>query len=145
MSETSADDRDSYLVELDGELLIGGVILSEWCSFIVAATDAAFIQGADLPAILTAVAAIETYLRAESADDKRLPLAALIDAATVDPDLRRDLHRLRSYRNRWVHVEAPWEDSQVLERPEALHQELDEMARFAVRTLRRTIYSDQWL
>jgi hypothetical protein len=143
--EPSADDREAYLVQLDGELLIGGVILSEWCSFIVAATDAAFIQGTDLPVILTAVAAIETYLRAESAAAKRLPLAALIDAATVDPELRRDLHRLRAYRNRWVHVDAPWEDSQVLERPEALHQELDEMARFAVLTLRRTIYCDQWL
>jgi hypothetical protein len=145
MSDASSDDREAYLAQLDGELLIGGVILSEWCSFIVAVTDAAFIQGSDLPAILTAVAAIETYLRAESAAEKRSPLADIIDAAIVDPGLRRDLHRLGVYRNRWVHVEAPWEDSEVLERPEALYQELDEMARFAVRTLRRTIYSDQSL
>lgn len=31
----NTDERWSHLVELDEELLQGGVILSEWCSFIV--------------------------------------------------------------------------------------------------------------
>ena len=56
------DERWKYLAALDDELLKGGVILSEWCSFIVREADTAFAEGANLASILTAVSGIETYV-----------------------------------------------------------------------------------
>ena len=138
-------ERLKYLLRLDDELLLGGVILSEWCSLIVRAADIAFIHGDHLASILTAVSGIETYLRSEAREDGRKPLVQLIDSAAIDPTLRADLHRLRKYRNRWVHVEAPWEDARVLAAPEHFENELEEMAVFGAQVLRRTIYSDQSL
>jgi len=46
------DERWKHLVALDEELLKGGVILSEWCSFIVREADSAFVHGAHLASIL---------------------------------------------------------------------------------------------
>jgi hypothetical protein len=45
----------------------------------------------------------------------------------------------------WVHVDSPWEDGELLEQCEAVESELEEMALFAVRALRRTIYENQWV
>jgi hypothetical protein len=55
------EDRWLQLLALDEELLKGGVILSEWYSFIVREADTAFAGGAYLASILTAVSGIETY------------------------------------------------------------------------------------
>lgn len=69
----------------------------------------------------------------------------LINQAGIDSALKDDLHCLRKYRNKWVHIDSPWEDSALLERPDVIDRELEEMALFAVRTLRRTIYGNQWV
>lgn len=137
--------RWAYILALDDELLLGGVLLSEWCNLIVREADTAFAHGAYLASILTAVSGIEAYLRSEAREDSRRPLVDLISATVTDPELVADLHRLRLYRNRWVHVEAPWEDGEVLAAPEKFEAELEEMAFFAARVLRRTIYSDQFV
>jgi hypothetical protein len=139
------DERWEHLVALDDELLNGGVILSEWCTFIVRDADTAFAGGAYLAAILAAVSGIETYLRSEHSTTVKERLVELINQAAIEADLKADLHALRQYRNKWVHVESPWEDGKLLERPEAVESELEEMAFFAVRTLRRTIYENQWV
>lgn len=136
-------DRLQYLVQLDEELLVGGVILPEWCSLIVRETDIAFVCGANLATILTAVSAIETYLRSESSA-RPLQLSSLIDHSALPDDLRADLHGLRKYRNRWVHVQSPWQDGSLLANRDTVYQELEEMARVAVKVLRQTIYSVQW-
>jgi hypothetical protein len=143
-SPVTESERLEYLLHLDDELLLGGVMLSEWCSLIVREADIAFVHGAHLASILTAVSGIETYLRSEAREDGK-PLVQLIDSAAIDPALRADLHRLRKYRNRWVHVDAPWEDARVLSEPEHFENELEEMALFGARVLRRTIYSDQFV
>jgi hypothetical protein len=132
--------RWDHLVALDEELLKGGVILSEWCSFIVREADLAFVGGAHLASILTAVSGIETYLRSEYARTTKDKLFVLIDQAPINPDLKADLHKLRKYRNKWVHVDEPWEDGPLIEAPENFDRELEEMAFFAARCLRRTIY-----
>lgn len=139
------DERWSYLLKLDDELLKGGVILSEWCSFIVREADTAFAKGSNLAAILTAVSGIETHLRAEYAAGPKERLVELIDRAAVTSTLRADLHKLRKYRNKWVHVSDPWEDQEVLAEPERYERELEEMALFSARLLREIIYHDQWL
>jgi hypothetical protein len=139
------DGRWAHLAALDEELLKGGVILSEWCSFIVREADMAFVGGAHLASILTAVSGIETYLRSEYASTGKEKLFALIEQASIASDLKADLHRLRKYRNKWVHVDEPWQDEPLLEAPETFERELEEMAFFAARCLRRTIYENQWV
>lgn len=139
------EDPWDFLCKLDEELLIGGVILSEWCSFIVRDHDTAFAGGAYLSSILTAVSGVETYLRSEYGGERRASLHDLINLSPIKQELKDDLHRLRKYRNKWVHVEAPWFDEEVLSDPEKYEKELEEMGKFAARVLRRTIYENQWL
>lgn len=135
-------DRWEYLISLDEELLQGGVILPEWCSFIVREADIAFTAEANLASILTAVSAIETYLKAEYSTTGNEKLVKLIDQASIDPDLRTDLHTVRRFRNKWVHVDDPWDDKMLIEMPDDYEDELANMAFFAMRCLRRTIYEN---
>ena len=139
------EERWNHIVSLDEELLKSGVILSEWCSFIVRESDLAFAHGANLASILTAVSGIETYLRSLYSEKERSSLFELIDGAPIADDLRADLHKLRKYRNKWVHVNNPWDDQNLLDDPEESEKELEEMALFAARLLRRTIYENQWI
>lgn len=141
----TSDNRWDHLIALDEALLKGGVILSEWCSFIVREADTAFTGGAHLASILVAVSGVETYLRSEYSTGKRERLATLIDSSPIDPLLKQDLHTLRKYRNKWVHVDDPWNNSELLEKPEETENELEDMAFFAARALRRTIYENQWI
>jgi hypothetical protein len=141
----NTEERWAHLVALDEELLKGGVILPEWCSFIVREADIAFVNGAHLASILTAVSAIETYLRSEYPKTGNERLFTLIDESPIDIELKIDLHKLRKYRNKWVHVDDPWEDSKLIETPEKYELELEDMAFFAARLLRRTIYENPWV
>lgn len=145
LATTGEVDRRAQLLALDEELLKGGVILSEWCSFIVREADTAFAKGAYLASILTAVSGIETYLRSEHSQTGKERLVDLINMASIDIDLKDDLHALRKYRNKWVHVDAPWDDEALLENPDETERELEQMAFFAARALRRTIYENQWV
>lgn len=138
------EERWRYLTELHEELLKGGVVLSEWCCFIAREAEVAYAKGAHLGCVLTAVAGIETYLRAECKAGPRLSLFRLLQDAELAEDLRSDLNRLREYRNRWVHVDDPWDDDEV-QLGSRVEGELEEMALFAVRCLLRTLYSVQWV
>jgi hypothetical protein len=139
------DGRWSHLVALDEELLKGGVILSEWCSFIVREADTAFVHSAHLASILTAVSGIETYLRSEYAQTTKPRLVELIDFSPIPETLKENLHRLRKYRNKWVHIDEPWDDAMLIEHPQTTEAELKQMAFFAVRLLRETIYKNPWV
>ena len=68
-----------------------------------------------------------------------------IDDANFPEDLKNDLHELRRYRNGWVHVDDPGNDRIVVESPEKIELELERMAVFAARILRRVLYRDQWV
>tara|TARA_R110002049_G_C9089427_1_gene556153 strand:+ start:591 stop:1013 length:423 start_codon:yes stop_codon:yes gene_type:complete len=138
-------ERWNFINSLDEELLKGGVILSEWCSFIVRETDVAFASGADLASILTSVSGIETYLRSEYSLNRRESLFDLIENSPIDESLRSDLHKLRRYRNKWVHVSEPWDDQELLSDPQDREAELEEMAMFSAKVLRKTIYENQWV
>lgn len=145
MAYTNEKERWEFLTKLDEEMLNGGVILSEWCSFITCQSDIAFAGGAYLASILTAVSGIETYLRAEYSTGEKCRLHDLIDNSPIDKNLKRDIHILRKYRNKWVHVDEPWEDKHLLEAPGKAEKELEEMAVFSARVLRRTIYENPWI
>lgn len=138
-------DRWNFLVSLDEELLQGGVILSEWCAFLTRESDTAFANGLYLASILTAMSAIETYLRSEDAEGSKKRLVKLIDDSGLESEFVDDLHKLRKYRNQWVHVSEPWEDQDLIQNPKEHEDELEQMAILGVKALRRTIYSNPWL
>lgn len=139
------NERWDYLVALDSELLKGGVVLPEWCSFIIQQADIAFVNGAHLASILTAVSAIETYLRAEHSVSGKERLIDLIDRLPGISRLRDDLHSLRKYRNSWVHVDDPWNDQKIIENPEFYEAELEKMAIHSAKLLREVIYGAPWI
>jgi hypothetical protein len=141
----SEQERWEFISTLDEEYLKGGVIISEWCIFIVRSADEAFGAGAFLASILTAVAGIETHLRSECDHNARRTFSQLIDECGLDQAKIEELHVLRRYRNRWVHVNDPWDDVSLIDEPEKHERELEDMAIFAARLLRKTIYSNQWV
>ena len=141
--QMNPDMRSDLLLALDEDLLKGGVILSEWCTFIVNDADTAYVAGAFLASILTAMSGIETYLRAEQPEPSRSRIIDLIEGSDLPIDLKEDLHLLRRYRNQWVHVKDPADDELLLAEPVRIERELERMAHLAARSLRRTIYSAQ--
>lgn len=141
----NVEDRWKLLVQLDEELLVGGVSLSEWCSFIVREADMAFANDAFLASIITAAAGVETYLRTEYGGRRKSSFQKLIDQSPIDDDLKADLHQLRKYRNSWVHVGNPANDEVILAYPKRYERELEGQALFAAKVLRQTIYENQWI
>ena len=138
-------EKWDFINKLDEDLLKGGVILSEWSVFLIRDADTAFTSGANLAALLTALAGIESHLKFEYGRKKRERLVDLIDKAPIEEDLREDLHRLRIYRNQWVHIDDPVDDKTLLAEPDVHERELEEMAILAINSLRRTIYTEQWI
>lgn len=138
-------EREKYLFDLDEDLLKGSVLFSAWAHFLILESDTAFIKGAHLAAILTAMAGIEAQLRFDSEPRDGLGLSQLIDKSELTPDLKREIHELRRFRNKWVHVSDPWDESLLahMEHPETLQAEIEPWALRAVTALRQTFYWDQ--
>ncbi len=135
-----------YINRLDEELLFGGVILSEWTTFLAKDAEIAFCSGAYLSSILASQAAIESHLRYEYFSDnntKKWSLFNLIENSQLDKNLKSELHDLRVYRNKWVHVNEVEEDSQLLEKPEYYEAELFEISKRAIKSMLRVLYSNQ--
>jgi hypothetical protein len=58
--------------------------------------------------------------------------------------MKRAMHELRRYRNRWVHVNDPWNDDDLLTRPDYHKEEMERVALAAVTLLHRITYWLQW-
>lgn len=110
-------------------------MISEWATFLIKDADISFVSGANLSTIIISLAAIETCLRSE-ADCERMTFAELINRASIDEQLRAELHTLRKYRNKWVHVSSPWSDEPLYE------SEIEETANRCITALRRIIYAN---
>ncbi len=144
----SPEEKQEYINKLDEELLIGGVMLSEWSTFLIRDTDTAFCSGASLAAILVSQAAIESHLRFEYSDAQKtgnVGFYNLIENSPIPDELKSNLHKLRKYRNKWIHVNDPHEDDDLLSKPEYYESELEVMAKFAVKVLREVIYLEQYI
>lgn len=138
--------RSELLAQWEEELLLGGVILSEWATFLACDAETAFIAGADLAALLAAQAAMEAHLRYEYGGDSHGGgFAQLIEQSPLMDGLKQRLHGLRRYRNKWVHVRDPNDDERLLAAPEAARDELSQMATFAMRLLIEILYVEQCL
>ena len=139
-------EKWDYINQLDDELLLGGVILSEWSTFIARDAEIAFCNGANLSSIITAVAVIESHLRFEysySLGEGKRSLFHIIEQAPISNELKRDIHLLRRYRNKWVHVNNPEDDQHLLEKPELIEEEQEETAKLAIKTMLQTLYLEQ--
>ena len=138
----------NYINTLEDELLLGGVILSEWSTFLAKDAELAFCSGANLAAILAAQAAIESHLRYEYFDTvqtKGWGLYRLLENTRLPVDLKNSLHKLRQFRNRWVHVEDPTQDDHLLKKPEYYEEELEKMAKLAIKSMLRVLSMEQWV
>ena len=142
----SSDAKWEFIVSLDERYLKCGVLLSEWTASLVRDADTAFCSGAYLSAVLAAQAAMECHLRYEYSNyhnSHRLGFYDLIEQSPIDAKLRVELHRIRRFRNRWVHVNDPHDDDDLLARPEYHKRQLGEFAAFTIEQLRRVIYLEQ--
>ena len=129
-------EKWNYIIELDEELLLGGVILSEWTTFLAKDAETA------------CQAAIESHLRFDyfnAKESKGWGFYKLIEESTLSADLKSDLHELRKFRNKWVHVENPSNDSDLLNRPEYHEIELMQVAKKSIRTMLKTLYNNLWI
>ncbi len=142
----SSNAKWEFIVSLDVRYLKGGVMLSEWTASLVRDADTAFCSGANLSAILSAQAAMECHLRYEYSsfhNSDRLGFYDLIEQSPIDAELRVELHRIRRFRNRWVHVNDPHDDDDLVARPEYHEKQLEGFATFTIEQLRRVIYLEQ--
>ncbi len=118
----TTDQKWAFLLALDDEYLLGGVMLSEWTTFLVRDVDTAFCNHANLTAILAAQSAIECHLRYGYSSfhaGNRLGFYELIEQSPLEASLKADMHKLRRFRNTWVHVNDQQDDQQLLSDPKS--------------------------
>lgn len=147
-SSMTEDEKWEYILKLDEELLKGGIIISEWSTFLIKDAEIAFCKGAHLSSILSAQAAIESHLRYDFFDPQKCNnwgFYDLIEKSSLIDKLKYDLHKIRKYRNKWVHVNEPDNDESLLEKPEYYKKELEDMAKFSIRTMLEIIYYNQFV
>lgn len=144
----SEQERWDYIAELDEKLLKGGVVLSEWTTFLAKDAETAFCSGANLSSILTCQAALESHLRYEYFDvkeSKGWSFYQLIEKSSLSQEFKSELHELRKYRNKWVHVDDPSADSDLLSKPDYHEEEIMHFAKKAILILLKNLYSNQWV
>jgi hypothetical protein len=137
------EDKWDYINQLDAELLLGGVVLSEWTIFLAKDSETAYCSGAYLSSILSSQAAIESHLRYDyfnSAETKGWSFFELIEKSDLDYNLKNELHTLRKYRNKWIHVNDPSVDLDLLERPKYYENELADFSRMTIKTMLKILY-----
>jgi len=142
------DAKWEYILALDEEFLQGGIILSEWTTFLVRDAEQSFCANANISAILTCQAAIESHLRYEyftSDQSKGWGFYQLIENSSMEDELKQELHQLRKFRNRWVHIFDPADDNILLERAEFHEAELEEFAKLSIKIMLKTLYKNQFL
>jgi hypothetical protein len=146
--DMTEEQKWDYILQLDEELLLGGVMLSEWTTFLAKDAETAFCSGAYLSSILSSQAAIESHLRYDHFDPaktKGWTFYNLIEQAQLDRGLKADLHELRKYRNKWVHVNDPSDDNDLLSRPDYFEKELADFAKTTIRTMLKTLYNNPFI
>ena len=144
----SNQDKWDNIIQLDEELLHGGIILSEWTTYLVKDADIAYCSNANLSSILTCQAAIESHLRYDyynSDEVKKWGFYRLIEESSLPKMLKEDLHGLRNYRNKWVHVNNPQNDEDLLNRPNYHEEELEVISKKSIRLVREVLYRNPWV
>lgn len=144
----SEEEKWEYINQLDEELLLGGVILSEWTTFLAKDAETAYCAGAFLSSILSSQAAIESHFRYDyfnSLETRSWSFFELIEKSDFDEKFKKELHSLRKYRNKWIHVNDPSNDIDLLERPEYYENELADFASITIKTMLKVLYSNPFI
>jgi hypothetical protein len=139
----NGDARWKYLVELDDEMLKGGVMVSEFAAEWIRNCDLCFANAAYLACVITAFQAIETMLRTGDRSERKS--VDLINSAAISDGNKQRLHALRKFRNSWVHVNDPFDDEAVLQDLDQGNPRLFEQAFSAVRLMREVLYLAQFV
>lgn len=146
--ELTEKQKWDYINQLDEELLLGGAMLSEWTTFLAKDAEIAFCSGAYLSSILASQAAIESHLRFDyfdSNETKGWSFYDMIEKSDLESELKNELHNLRKYRNKWVHVNDPSDDNELLERPEYYEAELSDFSKITIKTMLKILYNNQFV
>ena len=139
------NERERYWMSLEEELLLGGAAFSAWCTFITKDVYAAFIAEADLSTVVMSLACIETYFKTENPDLHGKSLCSIIDYDnSLSDDEKLALHKLRKYRNKWVHMYS-LDDDEILEDETPFVFEAEKMACLAVKMLLTVLFMNQFV
>lgn len=138
---SSREDRWAYIVNLDEEMLKGGIISSEFSAEWIRNCDLCFANGAYLACVITAFQAIETLLRSDYPDIHNS--IDLINISDMNDALKQRAHGLRKFRNSWIHVKDPWNDELVQQDFNDGNHSLFEQSLVSVRLVREVLYRDQ--
>ncbi|MCL2119491.1 MAG: hypothetical protein FWH27_13805 [Planctomycetaceae bacterium] len=137
-----------YINQLDEELLQGGIALSEWTTFLAKDAEIAFCSGAYIASILACQAAIESHLKYDYFNSEQTcgwSFYNLIEKSDLEDELKNNLHSLRKYRNKWIHVNDPACDEDLLEKPDYYEEELLEFAKKSIKTMLEVLYSNPFI
>lgn len=118
--------REKVLLDIQEDVLKGGICVQDWTTFQLENAFISYCAGAALSCIIMCQTAIESYIR----DDELLANRSfyeLIDNSSFNRDMKKKLHKLREYRNRWVHINEQIGEFFID------YKELDEMAKFSYR------------
>lgn len=139
-----ASEKLNHIVELDEELLIGGVVLDESIAELIRNADISYVNGANWSTIITSVAAIEGFIKSSCASkDKRF--VDLIKESNFDYEVKEQLHNLRRYRNQIVHSSSDIDDEQLINSYDIFSKNEEKVAGTAIRLLRLVAYSEPFI
>lgn len=118
--------REEVLLAIQEDVLKGGISIQDWTTFQLENAYISYCAGATLSCVIMCQAAIESYIR----DDERLSDRSfydLIENSSYSEDMKKKLHILREYRNKWAHINEKNEEFNINE------AELEKMALFSYR------------
>lgn len=125
--EKDYKQRENLLIKIQDGVLKGGICVQDWTTFQLENAYIAFCSGADLACILMCQAAIESYMR----DDEQLSdrnFYDLIEHCSYNDDMKLELHKLRKYRNKWIHINEQNDSEFNID-----YKELEDMSVFSYR------------
>ena len=126
MNNNQINKRGQTLLEIQDDVLKGGICVQDWTTFQLENSYISYCAGATLSCIVMCQATIESYMR----DDERLSDRSffdLIENCSYDQYMKDKLHKLRKYRNKWTHINEQNNEFLIDEK------ELEEMALFSYR------------
>jgi len=126
--------REKVLLDIQEDVLKGGICVQDWTTFQLENAYISYCAGATLSCIIMCQTAIESYMR----DDERLTdrsFYELIDNCSFNLEMKENLHKLREYRNKWVHINEQVDEFFID------YKELDEMAQFSYRLALEVFHS----
>lgn len=113
-------------MDIQEDVLKGGICIQDWTTFQLENAYIAYCAGANLACVVMCQAAIESYIR----DDEKLSDRSfydLIENSSFNTNIKTKHHKLRGYRNKWVHINDKDNDFIIDE------YELENMALFSYR------------